>query len=89
VLAEKNPDVRIPPASLTKLMSLYIISSAIKNGQIHWDDKVRISSKAWKTEGSRMFIKAGEEIPVKTLLQGINHESTSPSAGLEQYPFHG
>lgn len=71
VLAEKNPDVRIPPASLTKLMSLYIISSAIKNGQVHWDDKVRISTKAWKTEGSRMFVKAGEDVPVKSLLQGI------------------
>lgn len=71
VLAEKNADNQIPPASLTKLMSLYIISNAIKNGQIHWDDKVRISTKAWKTEGSRMFIKAGEEISVKTLLEGI------------------
>jgi D-alanyl-D-alanine carboxypeptidase (penicillin-binding protein 5/6) len=71
ILAEKNPDIRIPPASLTKLMSLYVISSAIKNGQIHWDDKVRISTKAWKTEGSRMFVKAGEEVPVRSLLQGI------------------
>jgi serine-type D-Ala-D-Ala carboxypeptidase (penicillin-binding protein 5/6) len=71
VLAEKDADKRVPPASLTKLMSLYIISAAIKNGQIHMNDKVRISTKAWKTEGSRMFVKVGDEVPVKELLQGI------------------
>lgn len=71
ILAQKNADVRMPPASLTKLMSLYIISAAIKSGQIHWADKVRISTKAWKTEGSRMFVKVGDEVPVRDLLQGI------------------
>jgi D-alanyl-D-alanine carboxypeptidase (penicillin-binding protein 5/6) len=71
IIASKNADNRLPPASLTKLMSLYIISAAIKNGQIHMDDKVRISSKAWKTEGSRIFVKVGDEVPVKDLLQGI------------------
>src|SRR5579883_746990 len=71
VLAEKNADTRMPPASLTKLMSLYIISAAIKSGQIHMDDKVRISTKAWKTEGSRMFVKVGDDVPVRDLLQGI------------------
>ena len=71
ILAEKNPDKRLAPASLTKLMSLYIISNALKNGSIHWDDKVRISTKAWKVEGSRMFVKADEEVPVKDLLRGI------------------
>lgn len=71
ILAIKNADTRLPPASLTKLMSLYIISSAIKNGQIHMEDKVRISTKAWKTEGSRMFVKVGDEVPLKDLLQGI------------------
>lgn len=71
VLAEKDSNNRMPPASLTKLMSLYIISGAIKSGQIHLDDKVRISTKAWKTEGSRMFVKVGDEVPVRELLQGI------------------
>lgn len=70
-LAEKNSDQRMPPASLTKLMSMYIISGALKNGQIHLDDKVRISTKAWKTEGSRMFVKVGDEVPLRDLLQGI------------------
>ncbi|EKD70418.1 MAG: hypothetical protein ACD_46C00539G0006 [uncultured bacterium] len=71
ILAQKDADKRMPPASLTKLMSLYIISAALKTGQIHMDDKVRISTKAWKTEGSRMFVKVGDEVPVKDLLQGV------------------
>lgn len=71
ILAQKNADQRLPPASLTKLMSMYIISAALKSGQIHMDDKVRISTKAWKTEGSRMFVKAGDEVPVRELVQGI------------------
>ncbi len=71
VLAEKNAEIHLAPASLTKLMSLYVISGALKNGSIHPDDKVRISTKAWKTSGSRMFIKAGDEVSVKDLMQGI------------------
>ncbi len=71
VLAEKNADTHLAPASLTKLMSLYVISSTLKSGTIHLDDKVRISTKAWKTDGSRMFVKAGDEVPVKDLMQGI------------------
>lgn len=71
IIAQKGADTRLAPASLTKLMSLYIISTALKNGQIHLDEKVRISAKAWKTEGSRMFVKSGEEVPVKVLLEGV------------------
>ncbi len=71
ILAEKNADQRLAPASLTKLMTMYVISSAIRNGTIHLDDKVRISSKAWKTGGSRMFVKVNDEVPVRNLLEGI------------------
>lgn len=71
ILAEKNANVRLPPASLTKLMSMYIVSSALKNGQIRLEDKVRISTKAWKTEGSRMFVKVNDEVPARTLIQGV------------------
>src|SRR3990167_7674536 len=67
ILAEQNSDVRMPPASLTKLMSLYLISSAAQNGSIHWNDPVRVSTKAWKMEGSRMFIKVGSEVPARDL----------------------
>lgn len=71
IIAEKNSDTRMPPASLTKLMSMYIVSAALKNGQVHFDDKVRISTKAWKTEGSRMFVKVNDEVPLKDLMQGV------------------
>lgn len=71
ILAEKNSDQRVPPASLTKLMTMYLVSAALKSGQLHLDDKVRVSSKAWKTEGSRMFIKVDDEVPVKELIQGV------------------
>lgn len=71
VLAEKNADSRLAPASLTKLMTMYIISGALKNGNIHLDDKARISTKAWQTGGSRMFVKVNDEVPVRDLIQGI------------------
>jgi D-alanyl-D-alanine carboxypeptidase (penicillin-binding protein 5/6) len=71
IIAEKGADTRLPPASLTKLMSMYIFSLALKTGQIHLDDKVRISTKAWKTGGSRMFLKANDEVAVRDLLRGI------------------
>lgn len=71
VLAENNANTRLAPASLTKLMSLYVISNAIKTGAIKWEDQVTISSKAWKAEGSRMFVKVGDKVPVKDLIQGV------------------
>lgn len=80
ILAEKNSDQRMPPASLTKLMSMYIVSAALKNGQVHFDDKVRISTKAWKTEGSRMFVKVNDDVPLKDLMQGVIVESGNDAA---------
>ena len=71
ILTEKNSDQRMPPASLTKLMTMYIVSSALKTGQIKLDDKVLIRKKAWQTEGSRMFVKVGDEVPVRDLVQGV------------------
>lgn len=71
VLAEKNADVRMAPASLTKLMSLYVVDAALKSGSIHPDDKVKVSTKAWQTGGSRMFIKVNDEVPLKDLVKGI------------------
>lgn len=71
VLAHKAADTSVEPASLTKLMSLYIISNALQNKLIHLNDRVLISSHAWQEKGSRMFIRAGEKIPVQTLIQGV------------------
>ena len=71
ILAQKNMDEQLEPASLTKLMTLYIVSGALKAGQIHLQDQVPISEKAWRTGGSRMFIKAGTTVSVADLIQGI------------------
>lgn len=71
IIAEKNMNKRRPPASLTKLMTLYIASKAIANGTISLTDKVRVSKQAWSTGGSRMFLKLGSRVSVKDLIDGI------------------
>ncbi|MDA9762412.1 D-alanyl-D-alanine carboxypeptidase [Gammaproteobacteria bacterium] len=71
VIAEFNSDNQIAPASMTKVMSGYVIADQIANGSISLDDKVLISEKAWKTGGSKMFIEAGKKVSVKDLLSGI------------------
>ena len=71
VIASKNADVKMPPASLTKMMTLYVISNALNQNQIHLTDEVRISQDAWRIGGSRMFVKEGQHVPVEELLKGI------------------
>ncbi len=71
IIAEKNSEERLPPASLTKMMTLYVVSNALHHEQIHLNDNVRVSREAWKIGGSRMFIKEGEQVPVEDLLKGI------------------
>lgn len=75
VLAQKNADQRLPMASLTKLMTAYIVFSALKAGQLTLDTPVPISDAAWRTGGSRMFINPGTQIPVLDLLKGMIVES--------------
>ena len=71
VIAEFNADNQISPASMTKVMTGYVIADQIASGAISLDDKVLISEKAWKTGGSKMFIEAGKRIEVRDLLSGI------------------
>ncbi|PTQ67456.1 D-alanyl-D-alanine carboxypeptidase family protein [Pseudomonas sp. GV071] len=71
VLVENNGDQRLPPASLTKLMTAYIATLEIRRGQISETDKVMVSEHAWRTGGSRMFIKVGTEVALGDLLHGI------------------
>lgn len=71
VLAQKDLNEKRPPASLTKMMTVYVIASALKSGQIKLDDKVTISKRSWKTPGSKMFVKQGQRVSVSDLLQGI------------------
>jgi D-alanyl-D-alanine carboxypeptidase (penicillin-binding protein 5/6) len=71
VLVEHNAAERLPPASLTKLMTAYIATLEINRGQIRESDLVRISEKAWRMGGSKMFIEVGKEVSVDDLLHGI------------------
>ncbi len=74
-LASKNPHKKLAPASLTKLMTLYVIFDALQRNQISLDDKVLVSNKAWHTGGSRMFLKPSSNVSVDKLIQGIIVES--------------
>lgn len=70
-LASLHPDVALAPASLTKLMTTYVVFTALKEGQIRLDEDVTISEKAWRTEGSRMFVEVGKRVSIKDLLIGM------------------
>lgn len=71
VLVEQNADELLPPASLTKMMTSYIVSSEIARGDMREDELVNISVKAWKMGGSKMFIREGTQVAVKDLLRGV------------------
>ncbi len=71
VLAEKNADKRLEPASLTKMLSAYVVDYELAQGNIHLDDEVVISKKAWKMPGSRMFVEVGKKVSVEDLFKGV------------------
>ena len=71
VLAEKNPDDPIEPASITKLMTAYLVDKAVADGDITLDDMVTISEKAWRMKGSKMFVEVGKQVSVEELLKGL------------------
>jgi D-alanyl-D-alanine carboxypeptidase (penicillin-binding protein 5/6) len=71
LLANAKGNERMEPASITKLMTGYVIYKALKSGKIRSDDKVTISEKAWKTPGSKMFVKLGTQVSVDDLLMGM------------------
>jgi len=71
IIASQNPDESVEPASLTKLMSAYLVFEALESKRLTLDQPVTVSEKAWRTEGSRMFIKPGSQVTVDELLQGV------------------
>lgn len=70
-LAERNPDARIEPASLTKLMTAYLSFSAIRDGRLALNQPLIVSEKAWRSEGSRMFLDPKQPAMVEDLLKGM------------------
>ncbi len=71
VLASKDPDSAVEPASLTKLMTAYIVFDALKNKKIDLKQTLPVSQRAWKMPGSRMFIDPKMQVPVEDLLKGM------------------
>ena len=71
IIASKNPDLVLPPASITKIMTSYVAFLELENQTLSLDDKITVSKKAWKTGGSKMFIEVGKKIKVSDILQGI------------------
>ena len=71
VIAAKNPDLILPPASITKVMTSYLAFTELENKTLDLKDEVLISENAWKTGGSKMFIEVGKKVRVDELLHGI------------------
>lgn len=71
VLAEQHADTKLSPASLTKIMTVYVVFRELQNGNLRLDEQVTISKKAWQTPGSRMFVEVNKKVTVENLLQGI------------------
>jgi len=71
VLAEQNADESLPPASLTKIMTSFVVATELAAGRIQGSDQVEISVKAWRMGGSKMFIREGTRVAVDDLLKGV------------------
>ncbi len=86
VIVEYDSHVQLPPASLTKMMTAYIVENEVSQGNIHLYDEVPISVKAWKTGGSKMFIKEGSKVILEDLLKGVIIQSgNDASIALAEY----
>ncbi|WP_296592863.1 D-alanyl-D-alanine carboxypeptidase family protein [Methylophaga sp.] len=80
ILMSENADERLPPASITKLMTSYVVSQEIHDGNIKLDDEVLISEKAWRMIGSRSFIEVNTKVTVEALLRGMIVQSGNDAA---------
>ena len=70
-LAESNADRRVEPASLTKLMTAYVVFNALRDGRLKLNEQVLISEHAWRAQGSRTFVQVGTRVPVEVLVKGM------------------
>ena len=75
VLMEKNADERMPTSSMSKIMTLYMVFDALKKGAISLDDEFLVSEKAWRMQGSKMFVPLGKKVRVEDLIRGVGIQS--------------
>ena len=71
VLFEKDADVPMPPASMSKIMTAYVVFQRLKEGRLSLDDQLLVSEKAWRKGGSKMFVEVGKQVRVEDLLRGV------------------
>jgi D-alanyl-D-alanine carboxypeptidase (penicillin-binding protein 5/6) len=71
VMLNKSGDEKMHPSSMSKLMTIYILFQRLKEGRVHLTDKLTISEKAWRTQGSKTFVGVGEQITIEDLIHGI------------------
>lgn len=71
VLFAKNADEPLPPASMSKLMTAWVVFERLREGRLSLDDELPVSERAWRTEGSRMFLEVGARVKVRDLLRGM------------------
>src|SRR5690348_865132 len=70
-LLEKNADVEMPPSSMTKLMTIYLVYERLKQGHMKLDDELTVSERAWRMGGSKMFVQLGTQVTVEDLIRGV------------------
>src|SRR4249919_1381374 len=80
ILAARNPDERVEPASLTKLMTAYVVFDALRQKRITLAQPFSVSERAWHAPGTRMFLTVAESIPVEALLNGMIVQSGNDAA---------
>lgn len=80
VLASQRSDERLPPASLTKVMTAYVVFDKLKKGELKLDDEATVSMRAWKTGGSKTFVEVGKKVKVEDLVQGMIIQSGNDAA---------
>jgi D-alanyl-D-alanine carboxypeptidase (penicillin-binding protein 5/6) len=80
VLDQKNADLQVEPASLTKMMAMYVVDNEMKAGKLKAEDQITISKNAWQAPGSRMFVQVGTTVSVEDLIKGIIIQSGNDSS---------
>lgn len=80
VLMAKNPDTRVPPASMSKIMTALMVFERLQDGRLSLDDTFHVSEKAWRKGGSKMFVEVGTDIRIEDLLRGVIIQSGNDAA---------
>ncbi len=80
ILNKLDENKKLAPASLTKVMTAYVVFDELRSGRLHLDDEVKISKKAWKTSGSRTFVREGTLVKVEDLIKGTIIQSGNDAA---------